>query len=109
MARRRPRPRPTRVQTLTPVATRCPECQHPLWADYTNYRTVTTLDAVTRLTFCTGLVNLFVSRGVGTRIAAHFLAAPGMRSANMIAKWFKAAFQPTIGIVHFLDASWIAM
>jgi Transposase, Mutator family len=50
MARRRPRPRPTRAQTLTPVTTHCPECRHALWADYTNYRTVTTLDAVTRLT-----------------------------------------------------------
>jgi hypothetical protein len=26
----------------------------------------------------------------------------------MIAKWFSAAFQPTIGNDHFLDASWIA-
>src|SRR6266487_3843293 len=50
MARRRPRPRPTCAQTLTPVTTHCPECGHALWADYTNYRTVTTLDAVTRLT-----------------------------------------------------------
>src|SRR5919202_2008274 len=50
MARRRPRPRPTRAQSLTPVTTSCPECGHALWADYTNSRTVTTLDAVTRLT-----------------------------------------------------------
>src|SRR5438876_2246373 len=50
MARRRPRPRPTRAQTLTPITTRCPECRHTLWAGYTNYRTVTTLGAVTRLT-----------------------------------------------------------
>src|SRR6266567_8724830 len=50
MARRRPRPRPTCAQTLTPVTTHGPECGHALWADYTNYRTVTTLDAVTRLT-----------------------------------------------------------
>jgi hypothetical protein len=50
MARRRPRPRPTRAQTLTPVTTQCPECRHALWAGYTNSRTVTTLDAVTRLT-----------------------------------------------------------
>jgi hypothetical protein len=35
---------------LTPVLTRCPECAHLLWTDYVNYRTVTTLDAVTRLT-----------------------------------------------------------
>ena len=50
MARTRSRPRPTRAQTLTPVTTHCPVCGHRLWADYTNYRTVTTLDAVTRLT-----------------------------------------------------------
>ena len=50
MARTRSRPRPTRAQTLAPVTRHCPECGHPLWADYCNYRTVTTLDAVTRLT-----------------------------------------------------------
>ncbi len=48
--RTRPRPRPTRAQTLTPVLADCPECGHRLWADYANHRTVTTLDAVTRLT-----------------------------------------------------------
>src|SRR4051794_16871367 len=48
--RTRPRPRPTRAQTLTPVLTDCPVCGHRLWADYANFRTVTTLDAVTRLT-----------------------------------------------------------
>ena len=41
MARTRSRPRPTRVQTLIPVTRHCPECQHTLWADYNNYRTVT--------------------------------------------------------------------
>jgi hypothetical protein len=50
MARTRRRPRPTHAQTLTPVTTHCPDCQHPLWTDYANFRTVTTLDAVTRLT-----------------------------------------------------------
>ena len=50
MARTHSRPRPTRAQTLMPVTTHCPECGHRLWADYANYRTVTTLDAVTRLT-----------------------------------------------------------
>ena len=50
MARTRPRPRPTRAQTLTPLTTACPVCGHRLWAEYSNYRTVTTLDAVTRLT-----------------------------------------------------------
>jgi hypothetical protein len=50
MARNRRRPHPTRTLTLMPVTTHCPQCQHPLWAAYTNYRTVTTLDAITRLT-----------------------------------------------------------
>ena len=50
MARRCRRPRPTQAKTLTPVATRCPECGHALWATHSKYRTVTTLDAVIRLT-----------------------------------------------------------
>lgn len=50
MARRRRRPRPTLAKTLTPVITRCPECDHALWATHCKHRTVTTLDAVTRLT-----------------------------------------------------------
>ena len=49
MARRRCRPRPTQAKTLTPVATRCPECGHLLWTTDSKHRTVTTLDAVTRL------------------------------------------------------------
>src|SRR5260370_930506 len=50
MPRTRCRPRPTRQQTLKPVTTQCPECGQRLGFDYANYRTVTTLDAVTRLT-----------------------------------------------------------
>src|SRR5436190_19852337 len=50
MPRIRPRPRPNRAQALTPVATHCPACADPLWAAYENSRTVTTLDAVVRLT-----------------------------------------------------------
>src|SRR5439155_25760570 len=50
VARTRPRPRPTHAQTLAPVTTQCPACSHPLWADYDNFRTVTTLGAVLRLT-----------------------------------------------------------
>jgi hypothetical protein len=50
MARNRSRPTPTQAQTFKPVTTCCPECGHPLWAAYTNRRTVTTLDAVKRLT-----------------------------------------------------------
>src|SRR5947209_669061 len=48
--RTRCRPRPTRAQTLKPVTAHCPECGQRLAFDYANYRTVTTLDAVTRLT-----------------------------------------------------------
>jgi hypothetical protein len=50
MPRSRSRPRPTHAQTLKPVTTLCPECGHRLDFDYANYRTVTTLDAVTHLT-----------------------------------------------------------
>jgi hypothetical protein len=35
---------------LVPVIRDCPECQHRLWARYDNYRTITTLDGVLRLT-----------------------------------------------------------
>ena len=48
--RRTPRPQPTRVQFLTPVTIDCPECHRRIHADYNNFRTVTTLDGVTRLT-----------------------------------------------------------
>ena len=50
MARRTPRPRPTLTQTLTPVTVTCPHCRRPTRADYTNYRTVSRLDGVLRLT-----------------------------------------------------------
>lgn len=50
MARTRCRPRPTQAKLLTPVATGCPECGHLLQTTRCKYRTVTTLDAVTRLT-----------------------------------------------------------
>src|SRR5271156_5375354 len=48
--RQRPRPQPDRALILTPVTLDCPECQHRLYADYQNYRTITTLDGVIRLT-----------------------------------------------------------
>ena len=48
--RQRPRPQPDRALTLTPVIRDCPECQHRTYADYQNYRTITTLDGVIRLT-----------------------------------------------------------
>src|SRR5437764_1765996 len=48
--RKRPRPKPDRAQTLSPVTVFCPACRRRTHADYTNFRTVTTLDGVTRLT-----------------------------------------------------------
>jgi hypothetical protein len=48
--RRRPRPQPDRALTLTPVTLDCPECRQRLHADYHNFRTITTLDGVIRLT-----------------------------------------------------------
>jgi Transposase, Mutator family len=48
--RRRPRPQPDRAVTLTPVLLDCPECQHRTLARYNNYRTISTLDGVFRLT-----------------------------------------------------------
>jgi hypothetical protein len=50
MRKRRPRPRPDRALTLTPVLLDCPECQHRTQARYNNYRTISTLDGVFRLT-----------------------------------------------------------
>ena len=50
MARTHARPRPTLALTLVPVATHCHECRQRLWADYANYRTITTLGGVTRFT-----------------------------------------------------------
>ena len=48
--RRRPRPQPDRALSLVPVTRDCPECQHRLRARYNNFRTITTLDGVLRLT-----------------------------------------------------------
>ncbi len=48
--RRRPRPQPDRSLSLVPITRDCPECQHRLWARYNNFRTITTLDGVLRLT-----------------------------------------------------------
>jgi hypothetical protein len=50
MARMHARPRPTLTLTLAPLASHCPECRQRLWADYANYRTVSTLGGVTRFT-----------------------------------------------------------
>jgi hypothetical protein len=48
--RRGPRPQPDRALTLTPVILDCPECHHRLYADYNNFRTISTLDGIIRLT-----------------------------------------------------------
>ena len=48
--RRRPRPQPDCALNLLPVTRDCPECQHRLQARYNNFRTITTLDSVLRLT-----------------------------------------------------------
>jgi hypothetical protein len=50
MARTTPRPQPTVTQTLTPLLRHCPTCGNPMWAAYHNYRTITTLTDVLRLT-----------------------------------------------------------
>src|SRR5262249_40936876 len=48
--RRRPRPKPDRTLDLVPIMRDCPECQHRLHPRYNNFRTITTLDGVLRLT-----------------------------------------------------------
>jgi hypothetical protein len=50
MARITPRPVPDRQLALTCLTTHCPECGQPLWAAYTNRRTIVTLDGAVRLT-----------------------------------------------------------
>src|SRR6266566_4213030 len=50
MARTTPRPPPTLTQTLQPIVRQCPCCGEPMWAAYHNYRTITTLAAIMRLT-----------------------------------------------------------
>jgi hypothetical protein len=43
MARKAPRPQPTRTEHLRPYYSHCTACGQRLWADYRNRRTVTTL------------------------------------------------------------------
>jgi transposase-like protein len=49
MARRTPRPQPTLFQDLQPLRCNCPACGNKMWTDYTNRRTIATLDGLTRL------------------------------------------------------------
>src|SRR4051812_24378544 len=50
MARRTARPKPTAEQTLTRMAATCVACGNRLRPDYSNFRTLTTLEGVTRYT-----------------------------------------------------------
>jgi hypothetical protein len=50
MARTTPRPVPTETQILKPLLRHCPTCGETMWAACHNYRTITTLTAVLRLT-----------------------------------------------------------
>ena len=50
MARTTPRPPPTLTQTLQSIVRHCPCCGEPMWAAYHNYRTITTLETIMRLT-----------------------------------------------------------
>jgi hypothetical protein len=48
--RTRPRPRPQHTLNLAPLITHCPVCGQKLWAAYDDFRTITTLEGVVRLT-----------------------------------------------------------
>src|SRR5262245_25413208 len=54
MARRTARPAPTTERPLAPVTTSCVACGPPLYFDYANFRTITTLAGVTRYTLRIG-------------------------------------------------------
>src|SRR5215213_3913189 len=49
MARKAPRPEPSSTEHLRPLHTDCAACGKPMWADYSNRRTVTSLDGLVRL------------------------------------------------------------
>jgi hypothetical protein len=55
-----------------------------------------------------GLVGNVVSGALGAVSARPLVSFEGMRPSKRMAKWFRAAFQPTIGIVHLLAASPVA-
>ena len=50
MARKAARPEPTAAKQLRTLRTNCPHCGQRMWADYDNFRTVTTLEGLLRLT-----------------------------------------------------------
>src|SRR5262245_14627409 len=49
MARKAPRPAPSITQHLSPLRADCPHCGRLTWADYSNRRTIATLQGLTRL------------------------------------------------------------
>src|SRR5262245_35056341 len=52
-----------------------------------------------------GPVGNSVSGAKRTDLARQLVSLLGRRPSKRMAKWFRAAFQPTFGIVHFFDAS----
>ena len=50
MARTKSRAKASSEQTLESLRDRCPACGNAMWADYDNYRSVTTLNGIVRLT-----------------------------------------------------------
>lgn len=49
MARRTSRPQATQIEVLDCIEQKCPSCESPMWIDYENDRTVTTMREVVRL------------------------------------------------------------
>jgi hypothetical protein len=49
MPRTKPRPEPATTRQLRPLRSDCPECGRLMWADYSNRRTVATLEGLIRL------------------------------------------------------------
>jgi Transposase, Mutator family len=49
MAKRARRPEPTTTRDLRPLRSSCPACGRRMWADYSNRRTVATLEGLVRL------------------------------------------------------------
>lgn len=49
MARRKPKPKPTRTEVLDCIAEDCPSCGNHMWVDYENTRVIVTLTEVVEL------------------------------------------------------------
>src|SRR5262245_34806678 len=52
MAKTASRPQPAITRDLSPLLRDCPRCGRLMWADYSNRRTVATLQGLTRLNLC---------------------------------------------------------